>query len=560
MKLARVVLVAALTFAFGSFAGCRGCSCVSGETTFESLDGKVRVELVRRTHWTGGRIGGPVSDFLVRIHASPPIDLPIACQYVDFAEDKDGKYVGYRCRNETKWIVVRLLDGTSRAGQSHLSDAGVAAAHLVECDAPVGTGRKPAFEKLEPVSKIADKIIACQDDDAFPRSDFVTLVRAVGADGGEEAANALAIRLAERSDLPSFDHDDAWDRVLASLSPAGKSRVLGAVCGALVDPRSPPPRYVRAARYCPFDLGPAEKGPGGGEVAPAIANAAAERLRALFAKEAPAPKRSFEIGAMHWATVLAPRGVGDLGCEAVTSLVATDIRFQAALGLVAREKKKCAADLRAATGLPCNARSNCDGGLCTPEMLERTIESAFGAATTPDGGMRSDIDLLPAGWELRLLAYEAQGPIPRELSVKVARFGYAIVPDDGPRCNEPGKTGAPCDCDHAVVMQSLCELPLDGGAQDEGGWCILRADDAHRKILSTRKCATLYSVCDVAECCPGLVCEGDGEDGGGVLVCRSPRSDASADGGADTSAGLDGGAGRDAGRARLRDSGANPSR
>src|SRR5262245_55174138 len=114
-------------FIFGCTACGRSCGCVEGEKTYETLRGKVNVSLVRKVHWTGGRIPGPLTSFYVHVETTPPFDEPVLCDHVELAEDDAGKNVAFRCDGTAAWTVLRLRGGDRR---------------LVECDAPVGTGRE----------------------------------------------------------------------------------------------------------------------------------------------------------------------------------------------------------------------------------------------------------------------------------------------------------------------------------------------------------------------------------------------------------------------------------
>ena len=128
VKTRRVKQAAVPVLLLGIATGCgRSCGCIEGERTYEHLDGKVKVELVRHVVWSGGKIPGPLTSFFVRIGTTPPIEEAVACDHLDLAEDDAGKHVGFRCKGTAEWTVVRLRGGDRR---------------LRECNAPVGTSAK----------------------------------------------------------------------------------------------------------------------------------------------------------------------------------------------------------------------------------------------------------------------------------------------------------------------------------------------------------------------------------------------------------------------------------
>jgi hypothetical protein len=141
-----------ITFMVLALGGCgRGCGCVEGQTTYESLDGKVKVELVRSVRWGTGHLPGTITSFSVRVHAEEVFDEPVACDHVDLAEDDAGKLVAFRCKGDDQpWTVLRLHGGQRR---------------LRECNAPVGRGAVPAWSGLRPVSASVDRILGCMGNE-----------------------------------------------------------------------------------------------------------------------------------------------------------------------------------------------------------------------------------------------------------------------------------------------------------------------------------------------------------------------------------------------------------
>jgi hypothetical protein len=102
-RAARILSVVAL---LGLGCGPR-CGCAEGDEVLETLDGPVKVELVRQTRWTGGRLPGPISTFYVRVHTNPPFDEWVECHEAELAGDEEGKAVAFRCADAPTWTVLR---------------------------------------------------------------------------------------------------------------------------------------------------------------------------------------------------------------------------------------------------------------------------------------------------------------------------------------------------------------------------------------------------------------------------------------------------------------------
>ena len=145
-RIAALLVPVALLLA--SSACGRGCSCVRGEKTYETLDGKVKVSLVRNVDWAGTKFPALVPEFTLRIETTPPITHRVRCDHVDMAEDDAGKLVAYRCKGKDPWNLIRLRGGDR---------------YLEECAAPVGTKEKPDWTKVEPLSRSVERVFACED-------------------------------------------------------------------------------------------------------------------------------------------------------------------------------------------------------------------------------------------------------------------------------------------------------------------------------------------------------------------------------------------------------------
>jgi len=90
----------------------------------------------------------------------------------------------YRCKGEKEWTVFRLRGGDRR---------------IRECNATVGTGDKPRFEKLEPLRTSAKRILDCEH--VATGYTMKELVHAAFEDEGSSAATTArsASSLSNRS-------------------------------------------------------------------------------------------------------------------------------------------------------------------------------------------------------------------------------------------------------------------------------------------------------------------------------------------------------------------------
>lgn len=491
MRRARLAVPAVL---FATAVGCgRGCGCVEGEKTYETLDGKVKVELVRRVVWTGGRVPGPVTKFYVRVHTGPPFSHEVGCAYVDLAEDEEGRYVAYRCRGEEAdrgWKVLRLRGGD---------------AYLFDCEPPVGAGASPVFADVDPVAKAADRLAGCilKGAPSPPASQQLpVLVRAIVEDAGPDEAAAFVARLASEEIPPAVDVRDPWDRAFGALPEPARSRLASELCPTVSDADAPPRRWVRAVRSCPLD---------GEGVARSARRRFVATLRDEGAYQAIADD-STSIDAFHWAALLTT--TADDACEALPTLRHDDPRIPIVIDLIARTRTRCTGDVSAELGVPCGSSIACDGGLCAADRVHEIVSGVAAGARALDGGLRAPALSSPDPIVARLSALYAQGPLPKEVSARNARLTYEVWPAEGKSCADEIPTGSPCVCSSFDSLLG-CELPLDGGTLDH--WdCVLRADDSKKRIEVTRACGGLYRGCAIVSCCPGHRCE---EDDAGRKSC-----------------------------------------
>lgn len=446
-------LAAAIGIA-GALSCGRGSGCAPGERSFDRLDAKVDVELVRRTRIAGGKLAGPVSSFFVKIHTEPAIEIPVPCEKVRLAENEAGTLVGFRCEGEGAWTVVRLRGGRE---------------HLVECDA--GKGEQPAFGALAPVAAAAEKILACPRTMGTAETDPATLVRAVETDSGAEEAASLLFRISASHERIAYAPPAKWDAAVAALSPAAHAGLRSKLCAALEDPKTTDARYARAARVCPHDR-------------PAVASAAAARLSSAFEAAAHGDERGREpraptgqADALAWAAKVASSEAGPAACRAYPTLAEASAAYaKLAAEVVARTGAPCPALAEAMLAKPCRAGFVCDGGPCSEGELRAKIAEA------DDAGRALHDDVVA------LAVLRAGGPLPPEVTRRTARYAYGIEPDGGPPCAaSETRPGAPCACDLDLAASgALCDLPLDGGVVEPARRCAVRADDAKKKVVVTR--------------------------------------------------------------------------
>lgn len=506
---ARALAVVALLF--GPVACGRSCGCFEGEKTYESIDGKVKVELVRKTHWTGGKIPGPISDFYIRVHTTPVIDhliLGSGCDHVDMAEDDAGKNVAWRCKGKGgPWSVLRLRGGNR---------------YVNECTAPsVGTEKKPAFEKLEKLSVAADRIVGCAvpyGQAKYVEANWSELLRSIEEDEGPDVTAQTMVRLAAR---PIETGDDSWNVAFLARSPAVRERALKAICPTLERVDADMTMYARAATFCPFD------GPGVGAAAVAqldrMLKRPVELPRSLTGNELDAGAPSVQLTVSHryaleWSAVIAaktsPAAAGAVACaNAPAAPEGSDeygsggvVPRRVAAAVIAVTKTKCDAAKAWLEPSPCGEDLDCDGGICSEkEIAGRLDKWADQGAGGLDGGSRSAPSLLPLQRPTLLGYAYSQGPLDREIAIRNARRHYAQA-DGGnvPQCDdEDAGNGIACFCDERSLPFTICSMPVTK-TREEYGPCSFHVDDAKKRIDQVKRvCSGENGSCSFGKVCCG---------------------------------------------------------
>lgn len=505
---ARALAVAALLF--GPAACGRSCGCVEGEKAYESIDGKVKVELVRKTHWTGGKIPGPVSDFYIRVHTTPVIDHLIlggGCDHVDMAEDDAGKNVAWRCKGNGPWSVLRLRGGNR---------------YVNECTAPsVGTEKKPAFDKLEKLSSAADRIVGCPvpyGQAQYVVANWSELLRSIEEDEGADVTAQTMVRLAAR---PIETGDDSWNVAFLARSADLRARALKTICPTLERADADMTMYARAAMFCPFD------GPGVGAAAVAQLDRLLKRPvvipRSLAGNELDAGAASVQLTVSHryaleWAAVIAtkrsPAAAGAAACaNAPAAPEGSDeygsggvVPRRVAAAVIAVTKTKCEAARAWLEPPPCGEDLDCDGGLCSEKEIAGRLEAWAGQGDLGlDGGARPPPSLLPLQRPTLLGYAYSQGPLDREISTRNARRHYAQADGgDVPQCDdEDAGNGIACFCDERSLPFTICSMPV-AKTRGEYGPCAFHIDDAKKRIDDVKRvCSGEGGSCSFGKVCCG---------------------------------------------------------
>ncbi len=493
----RYRIMALLGLALGPAACGRGCTCFEGEKTYEKVKGKYEVSLVRKTHWTGGRIPGPVSNFYIHVATNPPIYEAIGdCTHADMKEDEQGKYVGFRCQDthEKEWTVLRLRGSDRR---------------IRECGATVGTGDEPDWKKLESVRSSTARVLGCRTMSIDESYAMEQLAKAVLEDEGSPAAADYVSTLAA---LGSAPFPDPWDSALKIIDEPTRKATLAKVCPVLAqrDVKTEPVVYVRAARHCPLESG-----------------GALTMLRAILAKNPP-PEDTAATAALFWSGLLAAKAgpkdakqVGDSICLAIDGRADKPwnaTRETIGAELLGHTKVKCEAAVRKwLENPPCTFNLDCDGGLCNDAELATDLA---GWDDGLDAGVRAD-PAVPIRERAILRAMYVSG-LTEGVTVPNARRLYAR-PDAGalPYCNDT-KVDAGAECQCWLSELRVCRLAARETEIEESD-CTVHIDDKHKRLdVGHRVCVALGADCSNHPCCGEAQCHDR------VCVMPAPR-DAGAD-------------------------------
>jgi hypothetical protein len=236
-----------------------------------------------------------------------------------------------------------------------------------------------------------------------------------------------------------------------------------------------------------------------------------------------------DVSTIYWDSSFAPSAaiamrshaaeVGIASCAYVTKHAIDDGRLTVAYTAIAASKTPCPAITDALHSL-CDESIDCDGGVCSQEMLRPEIQQWAEQAMLFNGSKRtfhqpSDVhrSLLAAGW--------VQGPLPADFTLTNARRNYAIdLGEAGAACWERAEAGVPCVCANAPVQWDLCTMKLDGG-RFAAQTCSFFVDDKKKTIADPRHaCGAAGAECVTeGDCCIETTCKA--ADGGiGPSHCR----------------------------------------
>ena len=468
-------LLLLLFVALGPAACGRGCSWAEGEKTYESLDGPVKVELVRDVRWTGGRISAPVARFAVRIHREPVVDFPVECDHVDMAENEGGSLVAFRCKGASTWDLVRRTPG----GED-----------LRECAAEgIGTANPPGFGKLTSLSSAATRILSCgkrEDGVRMTHEAWKDLAHALeNAEGPTVAASVIAKSAELPADITSGIPDGFWGG-LEGLGEGARAEALRALCTVLDSETSNAVAYVRAARTCDIAR----------PVAGLAAAAHLEKALGAVVRAGKAPL-SIDWDEAKWSAAVglerAPTETGLAACRASKGLAfpsfGADDAFALATSVMARAGVPCEAVKAWLASNPCASEFVCDGGPCAPDAMRLDAGACSEVLReVPDAGPRA----LVCAWDRYrsfAAAVYAQGPLPADVVRRNVRRTYALDRADAGPCEASSSPGAPCTCAKPHLISSeACRIPPTNSAGEVDS-CAFRIDDAHRRIHVVRASA-----------------------------------------------------------------------
>jgi hypothetical protein len=437
-------------------------------------------------------VGGPSSRFFLRVHTTPKFEQPVSCTKVDLAEDEAGKLIGYRCKDEKAWNVIRLLGGDRR---------------LLDCSAPVGEGGDPEFDQLPPVSDSVERILACATlDEGRGKGEgeiWNEVVRTVLEQSGPQRALSVARHLALRPPASTLGEDPFTD-ALQSLSDDAKAQAVSVACSALRDPGCAAFAYVRAARHCPLK-------------AKGIAWVALLRFESAFAKVPSGERPDYATrnmpGDARWAAMIAtandPEGAGNLACKRLADDPGPDYAVGSfAFGAIALNHTPCAA-LGELDKPPCGKEVDCDGALCDAATLHEELSKLLEGATIDvvPGKAREELPTEPVRSRARLAALYAQGELPKSVSLRNARRHYTVETSTAPSCKGRLNRGERCSCVDPD-MHWFCSIP-ETETKAWSGTCGFRIDDARKMLTDVRyHCRGEGEPCMTygERCCEGFSC------------------------------------------------------
>jgi hypothetical protein len=455
-------LAVGIAFALVACRGVRGCF---GENTDRTLRGKVKVALVQSTNILSGSL---TTSRAIRVHASPPFDVPVQCTDADLAENTAGTLVAWRCKSTRSWSLVRLMP----SGR-HFVEDGVA---------ELGTGSTPAFASAKPfvdsAAHIAEHVMTSYS--LHRVEDLDALV----AELRGAAPPAVARLFHDIATVPPTDYTDEWSIEVGKLAGSERAELEKSLCAAtLGSDASNRWAYARAASICPYD------------------DAAGDVALKILRRESSSGYVDLDRQPV-WAGLVAaatkPKEAGEVGCAGLGGPgKALRKVFGALVGLA---KTACPA----AKKVSCAELAACEGP-CTAADAQAAADAWLGVAKLTAPAVRK-VTQPTAG--LPLAAY-AQGPLDPELRRKHERATYKVIAGSGPGCSDPSlPRGAACSCDLPFSAAAACDTSLADTTIETQGACAFRIDDAAHTIgPPVRACSTTPGArCAANGCCAPLKC------------------------------------------------------
>lgn len=422
------------------------------------------------------------SHFVVRVHAAATFDQNTPCEKVSFAENKTGDLIGFRCKGDTNWQLIRL-------GHDNR--------HFFQCTTSL-TGDRPDFSKVEPLVDASASIVGCIAD--APPSETTTKE---GAQTYEDLADELRSVSGEAAvvrmlgDTQESKLPDDWIEPALGLSLAGRGDLEKRICPVLAAPVSTMHAYERAARLCSYD-------------APGAGDGALARVRKLFTLPPPSPEDATKNreGVEWWLLVAAhthAREAGEAACTYLSGESDGSNRSEAAIAIAA-SKVKCPA---ASDLVGCGRAYDCDDHTCTEAEAAPTLATWLARAAPLPAAARSK-PKAPGYAMTALLAAYAQGPFSKTFALMRARRTYSVSEGSGPPCTDRADAGAACTCKVGPNEDDMCGAPRDGGLLVMSE-CAFRIDDKRHAVGDVHHvCASKSAPCTSDDgCCAGLRCAPD---------------------------------------------------
>ncbi len=421
--------------------GLQGCESCRPDVTLASLDQPRKARLVRK-HELGSRLADR-DHVVLEVELGTVMRLEVCEDYAGSGElllSADGAAYGARCAGE--WKLGRIVGGelfpdcapsSSLAEGFTLPQIEEHAPAMFEC---VGGSKQGLFLKA--------------------------LERELSA---EQMANVLlALSVPSR---------EAWAQHVLTAGEPTRAAVLRALCPALRAPAADVPKAARAATLCPIDD---------------ASTWSARDLEALVVD--PSEPASFVLAWTLLATMARePLRAGEIACAMLTKDATNAV---AALAWSASTAPCPAAEAAWTREPPCGRALDCDGTLCSRDVIDRRVEGARSkmldvtlprtTANWKSSGADGHAGFIVAPELIGAAVLSRKGPLPDEMKRRNARRHYAKPSSDAAPCSKETPPGEPCECTRLADP----ELDLCGDARwrdmIELGDCALTVEDDRARV------------------------------------------------------------------------------